>query len=362
MSATRRIAYFVSPHGYGHATRAAAVIDALQTLDSGIEIEVVTTAPRRLFDDSLANPIFYLECVSDVGLVQESPLKENLSETLRLLDNFLPFDGTTVHSLAERLKDRHCELVVCDIAPLGIVVARAAGVPSLLIENFTWDWIYGAYVESAPDFIRHITYLEPLFDAADYHIRAEPACESRACDLTVKPIGRKGRQPAAEVRAALGVTRHAKMVLVTMGGTPTEWYPEGELSRYPDVQYVVPTKGDSLEVRDNVVRLPALSGFYYPDLVSAADVVIAKLGYSTVAEAYYMGVPLGFIPRPSFRETSVLERFVRDRMQALVIGVDAFERDGWASQLSRLLGLPRTNRDGIDGAREAAEFICKIAS
>ena len=68
-------------------------------------MEVITTAPRRLFDDSLENPISYFECVSDVGLAQETPLIENLPETLRLLDDFLPFDLSTVHSLAERLKD-----------------------------------------------------------------------------------------------------------------------------------------------------------------------------------------------------------------------------------------------------------------
>ena len=362
VATNRRVSYFVSPHGFGHATRAAAVIDALQSLDSSVEVEVVTTAPRRLFDDSLEHPISHLECVSDIGLAQETPLIENLPETMRLLDDFLPFDECTVRSLAERLRDWRCDLVVCDIAPLGIVVGAAAGVPSLLIENFTWDWIYAGYVEVVPELARHMTYLEGLFDAADYRIRAEPACESRVSDLTVNPIGRKAKRDAVEIREALGIVPGGKMVLVTMGGTPTEWCSTGELGRYPGVQYVVPTTADSLEVRGNVVRVPALSDFYHPDLVRAADVVIAKLGYSTVAEAYYAGVPLGFIPRPSFRESAVLERFVGDQMHAHAIGADAFESDGWVSALSRLLELPRIDRDGADGAHEAAEFICEITS
>lgn len=356
------VAFFVSPHGFGHATRAAAVIGALQTIDSSIEVEVVTTAPRRLFDESLGNPISYFEYVSDIGLAQETPLKENLPETLRLLDGFLPFERSKIRRLAERLSARKCDLVVCDIAPLGIAVARALGVPSLLIENFTWDWIYRAYLAEVPGLSPHAHYLAELFESADYHVKAEPACYTGECDLLVNPIGRKARRPVSDIREALEIAPHSRMVLIAMAGTFTDWQPGGALSGHPEVQFVVPTTGDSLETRGNVVRLPSSTAFYHPDLVRAADAVICKLGYSSVAEAYYAGVPLGFIPRPAFRESSVLERFVRDRMHAVAVGADAFVRDEWTSQLSCLLEFPRIHRDGADGARQAAEFIYEIVS
>jgi len=37
-----RIACFISPHGYGHAARAAAVMEALHLLDPGKEFEIFT--------------------------------------------------------------------------------------------------------------------------------------------------------------------------------------------------------------------------------------------------------------------------------------------------------------------------------
>ena len=49
-----RIAVFISPHGYGHASRAAAVMAALADLDAAVEFEIFTTVPPWFFRDSLS--------------------------------------------------------------------------------------------------------------------------------------------------------------------------------------------------------------------------------------------------------------------------------------------------------------------
>jgi len=33
-------------------------------------------------------------------------------------------------------------LSICEIAPMGILVAKETRVPAILVDNFTWDWIY----------------------------------------------------------------------------------------------------------------------------------------------------------------------------------------------------------------------------
>ena len=48
-----RIAYFVTPHGFGHAARAAAVMVALQEIDPAIQFDIFTQVPRWFFQDSL---------------------------------------------------------------------------------------------------------------------------------------------------------------------------------------------------------------------------------------------------------------------------------------------------------------------
>ena len=146
------IAYFISPHGFGHATRAAAVMAAIQTLSPGAHFEIFTRAPEWLFQASLPGSFTYQSLMSDIGLVQRSPLQEDLPATLERLEAFLPFDQALVKDLSAQVQELACRLIVCDIAPLGIAVAAQAGLPSVLVENFTWDWIYAGYLDSEPRF------------------------------------------------------------------------------------------------------------------------------------------------------------------------------------------------------------------
>ncbi len=52
---------------------------------------------------------------------------------------------------AEVLRQLQATLVVADIPPLACAAADRAGVPSVVLGNFTWDWIYAAY----PQFETH---------------------------------------------------------------------------------------------------------------------------------------------------------------------------------------------------------------
>ena len=61
----------------------------------------------------------------------------------------------------------------------------------------------------------------------------------------------------------------------------------------------------------HIIRLPAQSAFYHPDLIHAADVVVGKLGYSTLAEVWAAGVPFGYVVRPQFPESGPLEAWAQ---------------------------------------------------
>ena len=99
------VAYFITPHGFGHATRAAAVMGAWQNLAPGIRFEIFTRVPRWLFEQSLARPFGYHELLTDIGLAQQDALHEDISETLRRLDAFLPFDPALVQRTAREVRE-----------------------------------------------------------------------------------------------------------------------------------------------------------------------------------------------------------------------------------------------------------------
>ena len=123
-----RIVYFISSHGFGHATRAAAVMNAIYTSCPAVHFDIFTETPVWLFTDSVLAPFNTFPLQTDVGLVQSNSLHENIPGTLQALEDFIPFDANLVDRLVRRLQVARpaCRLVLCDIAPLGIAVARAA--------------------------------------------------------------------------------------------------------------------------------------------------------------------------------------------------------------------------------------------
>ena len=352
------LAFFISSHGFGHAARATAVMAALHAQHPALHFEIFTQVPRWFFEDSLAGPFTYHSTLTDIGLVQVSPLSEDLPQTVKRLNEFLPFDEARVAELAAQVDKSHCALVLCDISPLGIAAARAAGIPSVLIENFTWDWLYEGYLADAPGLRPHIDTLHGVFNSADYHLQTAPACDgSRPAHLVTRPVSRSTRTSAAAIRERLGIPAGAQAVLLTMGGMQVEFAFVHHLDEQRGIHFVIPGGSNSVERRGNVALLPFRSEFYHPDLLNACDAVVGKLGYSTLAEAYQAGIPFGYLQRPRFRESVVMAAFVQAEMRGLEIPTADFEDGRWLSALPGLLAMPRIERQEPNGAMQVAEFI-----
>jgi UDP:flavonoid glycosyltransferase YjiC (YdhE family) len=357
---THRIAYFISPHGFGHAARAAGVMAAMHDIDPAIRFEIFTRVPRWFFEDSLASAFGYHAVLTDIGLVQQTSLTADLPATLRRLHDFLPFDGARISGLARHLHTLQCALVLCDIAPMGIAVAKEAGLPSVLIENFTWDWIYHDYVANDSRMIFYINYLQKIFAKADYHLQTEPVCAYRTADLTTRPVSRKITTPAAQMRDRLAIPHEVKTIMITMGGIPEHYTFVPKLAHQPESFFVIPGAASGLQRQGNVLLLPHRSAFFHPDLINACDAVIGKAGYSTVAEVYYAGIPFGYIPRQEFRESSILAAYIAQHMHGMAISQTRFHDGSWLSHLPELLALPRLHRREPNGADQVARFICQI--
>lgn len=353
-----QIAYFISPHGYGHAARAAAVMEALHVITPATRFEIFTKVPRPFFEDSLENNFGYHSLLTDIGLVQKNSLVEDLPETVRRLDEFLPLDQAQIDSLAQLLKQLDCQLVLCDIAPMGIAVAKAAKIPAVLIENFTWDWIYEGYRSANGVMGKHIPYLQTLFAMADYHIQTQPVCTPQAVDLMVSPVSRKRRTPAVHIRQQLGVPHQARLVMVTMGGSGAWKFPPlDRLEKLERLYFIIASNGDVEERRSNVIILPRQSNFFHPDLVNASDALVGKIGYSTLAEVYHAGIPFAYLTRPKFRETAILTDFIKEHMQGLALTEAQFQDGSWLDMLPDLLALPRHTQDRPNGADQIVKFI-----
>jgi UDP:flavonoid glycosyltransferase YjiC (YdhE family) len=355
---SKTIAYFVSPHGYGHAARACAVMEAMHARQPDLRFEIFTRAPFWFFEASLGFQFGYHLCTTDIGLIQSSPLVEDLPATLRALEEFIPFTPERLAPAVQSLHEQGCNLAICDISPLGIAAAHAAGLPAVLIENFTWDWIYGGFLAEEPGLSKIIPEFARVFNAADARIQTEPVTVyAQSADLITCPVARPPRKSKAAVRRALGIPVDAPAVMVTMGGFELDYSFLELLTDMPTVFFILPGGSAKIEVRGNLALLPNHSDFYHPDLIHASDAVISKAGYSTIAEAYYASIPFGYVSRDQFRESPVLSAFIQQHIGGFEIDGASFQSGEWVKAVPRLLKTSPIPRKAENGAAQVAEFI-----
>jgi hypothetical protein len=356
MQATKppRIAFFVSSHGFGHAARACAVMQSLRRLRPDSELRVYTETPAWFFRDSVGE-VDYRSLRTDIGLVQRSPMLEDIPATLEQLAAFMPFRPALVDELARQILYR--DLVVCDIAPLGLSVAAVAGVPSVLLENFTWDWIYRAYLDEYPELAPYVDAMAALNDRADVHVQAEPVCRPDPAAITVDPVARQLRETRSAVRDRLGVAPDVPLVLVSMGGVPAQYPFLPRLRDRRDCVCLLPGAATERRREGALLALPVRSDFYHPDLVNACDALVCKAGYSTLAEALQAGVPLAWFPRERFPESPVLDAFIEREMPGIRLQASDWDDGAWIDHLSPLLALGRRPPAVTRGADQVARLL-----
>ncbi len=351
------IGFFVSSHGFGHAARISAVLAALKDRSPEIGIHLFTTVPKWFFEEALASPFGYHPITTDIGMVQKNSLEEDLPSTIRALEGFLPFDPDSITRLAEKVCQHQISTIVSDISPLGIAVAKQAGLLSVLVENFTWDWIYDGYSSTWPELGRFSSELSQIYRSVDQRIQLEPYCLPVADSITVGPLSRRPIQTSEEVRSRLGVSGDRPLVLITMGGISWNFTFLDKLRAAENLVFVVPG-GSKRPKRDgNLFLLPFRTRIHHADLVAAADVVVGKLGYSTVAEVYRSGTPFAFVRRPRFRESSVLEEFVRQRLPHREIEIEDFGNGAWIDEARALSRSKKVVPPQTDSARTIADWL-----
>ncbi len=219
-AARESVVFYISGHGFGHASREIAVINALAPLIPGYEIVVRTSAARWLFDATARSRFTWLGGACDTGVVQLDSLTLDEAATIRQAATFQRDLPRRVVDEAALLRAHHAHLVIADAPPLGCAAAAAVRVPSIVLANFTWDWIYEGYPEmlaGAPDLIASIQgAYRHASEAWRLPMHGGFAPFARIIDLPY--VARHARFDRAHVRGALSLPPDAPLALSSFGG------------------------------------------------------------------------------------------------------------------------------------------------
>lgn len=339
----KNIAFFITSHGFGHAARACALMNAIHQVDNQYIFEVITTVPDWFLTDSLTCRWHLHVLETDVGLIQRSPLLIDHNASIEALNAFYPLSEERVQRAANILDKTKCVACLCDISPLGILAAQKASIPSFLVENFTWDWIYQQLGIEQQEYLNIAKMLETSYLQANYNIHLIPGCPTNGKGfLNFGPIARTQIAGISSTRKALGIQNGKPYVYISLGGIQTDFDIPDELIS-GDFHIVCITNTKKPLTGEHILQLPHHSGFHTQDLLAASDLVIGKPGYSTVAELVLAGLPFFYLPRPDFPECQYLEKYIQDHVAFRKLDQDEFVSGEWVKYVPDYLGKKNEN-------------------
>ncbi|KAI1296064.1 hypothetical protein EDD11_007612 [Mortierella claussenii] len=170
--------YYVSGHGFGHATRvnqiitellksttsdkneptttatttattglldstlSCSLVDAHPASSSRHTIYIVSDAPEFIFQDVIALGAIYRSAKVDAGVVQPLAYSVDREQTIEGCKQFLSRRDEMIQSEVSWLAQVGVDCVLADAPFLPCAAASAYGIPAILITNFTFDEVY----------------------------------------------------------------------------------------------------------------------------------------------------------------------------------------------------------------------------
>jgi len=351
------VAFYISGHGFGHATRMAAVASALARQMPGIRISLVSTAPEWLLRMNLPCEFRLRPRALDVGVVQLDSIRLDPAATLSAYARLLEGQEALVAEEAAILTREGVDLVVADIPPAAFLAAERAGLPAVGISNFSWDWIYAEYVRALPHYAPILDRIRDAYGRADLLLRLpfHGDCEAFKAVRDIPMIARRAGRSREQIRRRLGLDARRPVILLSFGGFEIRGI---DFDRVETLhEYCFLTTQPTPRALKNV-RAVALDGLTYEELVAQADAVITKPGYGIVSDCLANRTPVLYTSRGEFAEYGVLVAGLERFGVAAFIGNQDLLAGNWRHGLDALLRRPRTWTDlPANGAEVAAGIL-----
>jgi len=339
--------------------RSKQVIRALKKARADLQIHVRSTAPRWLFGD-LPFPVPHSRRSIDVGIIQPNSLEMDLQGTLQACQ---ALHDTLPEIIAQEIdfnRNEKIGLVVGDIPPAAFEIAARAEIPSVAISNFTWDVIYGAYVDRYRDFSPLVMAMTGFYKNATLALTLP-----YPCDMSVFPnrqaipwVTRVSRLTKEQARRQFNLPQSATIVLISFGGMGLNSLPLDRFRGLKDFIFIATgpaeaTQGNLLVLSDTQQR--------YEDLLRGVDAIITKPGYGIVADVISHRVPVLYTDRGEFPEYPRLVEALQDCATAEYIPQSELLAGNVGSYLEVLLSK-KSNwpRIRLDGADVAAQEILRL--
>ena len=141
------VCYYITGHGLGHATRSLGVIKSL--LKRKYSVYIVSALEPSFFIQNITeeyntegNFVCEKRCL-DTGAIQSDALTIDVKSSLEKYYNTIYTKRDELIAFeVDYLSRNSVNLVLSDATPLAFAAAAKAGILSVIVSNFTWDFIF----------------------------------------------------------------------------------------------------------------------------------------------------------------------------------------------------------------------------
>jgi len=297
-----KVALYISSHGFGHASRMAALAEEL--IKYQITVFLRSDRPDFLYD-CLDSPFCYKEDVAcDFGVVHTTGLQTDVKATKDKLISLFTRRNEIVEREVGWLKEQEIDFALVDIPFLAIEACDYASVPVFAISNFDWFFIYNYVFDKDKE-------LRPLVNTI-YGLYARVGASFRLPFSSVKSMGAfpraqkvgllaKRKDVYNDIRQLYQIDAEDRILACSFGG---EEGMEMEMDKICKAfKGVVISANPGVDSANH--RYASRSSDWL-DIIAGCDVLLTKPGYSTFAEACQFGKPILYRPRLNYPEEKVL--------------------------------------------------------
>lgn len=293
----KRILYYITDHGRGHATRTIAIVRELQKLD--IDITIRNSNVIDFLHKSLpSTPI--ISGKTDVGTtikkdgisIDEIKTKQSISNWIKKLENFSELEQDTISKTKPNL-------IISDISAMPFLAAKKANISSLAISNFSWYDVLKFLTE------KELDVLINAYDHADMAIQLPLGTQMNHFRRRRKTgfVCRLLTENKKQIKNEIGIKDNELSVFFELGKS------NNEILCDCNENIKIISTGTKIKNDRNVIRLPEyIEG---QNLVAASDLVICKCGYGIISECITNGIPFLYI----MDENHVEQKAISDELQ-----------------------------------------------
>ncbi|MFA5030650.1 MAG: glycosyltransferase family protein [Patescibacteria group bacterium] len=359
------ILFYISGHGFGHATRMRAIIDAILERDPSIHIDIRTSAPQILFADLPSTQCTYHQISIDGGVIEKDIITQDPRATLKQYAEINKQRESIITNEIAFVKKNNANIIVSDIPPLASDIGQSADIPTVACSNFSWDFNYTPYTKQYPEYKYLITDIRSSYGKTDLLLRMpfHHPMDAFPRQQDIPLVARKPTIDPQIIRQQLNLSADDKrpIVLITFRiDSPIFQRALTELTSHNDLLILTYGSPATLKI-NNVISLKKEWGpNQYPNLVRASSLVVAKIGYSTLAECIAARTPLLYPPRENYPEYNLLREGAKKFLPSYLIPKDDFLEGRWYTHVIKMLQNTHTFSDmSSDGAIVAAKIICQ---